>query len=180
MSGQAEDKRTDEALMLAFRATLDEPSLEELMRRYYAAGLRLAEHRLRDRTLAEEAVQDAFLRVVRHRHRFDPRRRFGPWFFAILFKRCEDYRRKQARYQARLEALAPFADPPPVANSMAERLPAALETLPSLDREVLLLRFAQGASFARIAEILGVSAEAAKKRAQRALQRLRALLVQGT
>jgi RNA polymerase sigma factor (sigma-70 family) len=53
-----------------------------------------------------------------------------------------------------------------------------MESLPSLDREVLLLRFAHETPFRDIAEILGFSPEAAKKRALRAMQRLRRFLEQ--
>lgn len=164
--------------MLAFRAELDERVLHELMRRYYPAALRMAESRLRDRVLAEEAVQDAFLRVVRHRHRFDHSRRFSPWFFAILLNLCEDARRKEARYAAKLKGFTPEAEGRDSPSDAEERVRAAMESLPSLDREVLLLRFAHETPFRDIAEILGFSPEAAKKRALRAMQRLRRFLEQ--
>jgi RNA polymerase sigma-70 factor (ECF subfamily) len=166
--------------MLAFKESLDERVLHELMRRHYPAALRIAESRLRDRLLAEEAVQDAFLRIVRHRRRFKPDRRFCPWFFTILFNLCEDYRRKEIRYTAKLKEFTPEGEAHFSGGDAEERVRAALDTLPSLDREVLLLRFAHETPFREIAEVLGLSTEAAKKRALRAMQRLRSVFGQTT
>jgi DNA-directed RNA polymerase specialized sigma24 family protein len=49
-----------------------------------------------------------------------------------------------------------------------------MRALPPLERDVLVLRIVEGLSFAEIAAAVGISEEAAKKRSQRGLQRLRA------
>ena len=55
---------------------------------YYARCLRFALHMLGNRDDAEEAVQDAFIRVYRALPGYEEREAFEPWLFRILANRC--------------------------------------------------------------------------------------------
>jgi len=163
---------TDESLMVLFRDTLTEEPLHELMRRHSEPARFVAQGRLGSAAAAQDAVQESFIRVVRERARYDSSRPFAPWFYTILRNVCTDHQRKESRYRDRLEKLAEAAP-------LAERRPDAgfaVEALGQLDdgeREILVLRLINGLSFREIAEHLGCSEDAAKKRGQRALRRLR-------
>jgi RNA polymerase sigma-70 factor (ECF subfamily) len=61
-------------------------------------------------------------------------------------------------------------------QELRERVRAALDELPEADREVLVLRYLEQLTAQEVGAVLGVSEAAAKKRALRALQRLRAFL----
>ncbi len=162
---------SDEALMLSFRDSLDEAFFSELMSRHYGPALHVAETRLFDSENAVDAVQEAFVRIVRKRKHYDGRR-FAPWFYAILRNICTDIIRKEMRrkkkhdaFQVEIPEAAPAARP--------DEFDALIAALPPGDREALTLRYAADLSFAEIAAHLDCSEAAAKKRVQRALQRLR-------
>lgn len=161
----------DEDLMLRFRDTLDERVFDELTERYYGRALTIAESRIFDRVLARDAVQDTFVRIVRNRKKYDGRS-FATWFYTILRNTCTDFIRKEMRHRRKLETLAaqPRPDAPAPEQSKFEEITAGL---PPAERELMVYRYVQGLSFAEIAELLGCTEDAAKKRGQRALKKLR-------
>ncbi|KPJ74766.1 MAG: hypothetical protein AMK72_03575 [Planctomycetes bacterium SM23_25] len=165
---------SSERLMARFQERLDAKAMEELASRFMGPALGVAQQILPDRGLAEDAVQEAFLRVVRNHRQYDPQRPFSHWFYAIVRNVCRDLLRRQARHVELVRQVA--------AQSKAEiepgttDLPAAtdlLHGLPRGERDVLTLRVAGGMRFEEIGIALGISKEAAKKRAQRGLRRLR-------
>ncbi len=170
----SEHEATAEALMARFRRFGDTAAFDELVSRHIDRALAVASEILRDRALAEDAVQEAFLHVVRARRQYQPSKPFSAWFYTILRNVCRDLLRRHSR-QARLiqevAAGAPVSvDPPSAGGASAERL---LEQLPEPERAVLTLRLVCELPLADVAAALGISYEAAKKRAQRGLQRLR-------
>ncbi len=164
---------SNERLMVRYQRRLDEGAFAQLVARFVGPAHGVAAQLLGSRSLAEDAVQEAFLRLVRRRERYDPSLPFGPWFYAILRNVCTDLLRRQARdaraaHEAGLERARRDTAIPPAGE--------ALELLGQLkgdDRAVVMLRVVQGLAFAEVAAALGISEEAAKKRAQRALRRLR-------
>ena len=162
--------------MERFRDDCDEDALRRLVQRYESRARAYARGWLRHHAAAEDAVQDAFIRVVRRGARYDERRPFAPWFWRLLRRVVRDAWRTQRRHARRLEALAAELDSVPPESGEAvvsEPLADLLAGLAADDRHVLLLRFASELSYAEIAGSLGCSEDAAKKRAQRALVRLR-------
>lgn len=165
----------DEILMQRFRESDDESAFDELISRYYRPALVVARGRLPSRAdLAEDAVQEAFIRTVRHRDRFDCRRPFAAWFYAILRNVCVDFGRKETRREQQIRELTLEQERAADERQTAPDAMALLRALSPGDREILVYRFIHGLSLQEIAEQLGISEEAAKKRAQRALKQLRA------
>ncbi|MBN2452057.1 MAG: sigma-70 family RNA polymerase sigma factor [Lentisphaeria bacterium] len=158
--------------MARFRDGFDEQALGELVTRYQRSAYVLARCRLGDERAAEDAVQEAFIRVVRHRRRYNPLRPFAPWFHELLRNVCLDSRRSHWRHRRKLQEFASAA-----ADAREEARPGAwpqlLEGLSADERELLVLRFVEGYSFPAIASLLGCSEEAVKKRSQRALSKAR-------
>jgi len=167
------DMTSCESLMRRFQDRLDAEAFDEIVRRFTAPALAAARQILSDPSLAEDAVQETFLRVVRGRRKYCPTKPFSSWFYAICRNVCTDMLRRQAR-QAKLVATAADCRPP-ASRAPWEGLdvPDLLAKLPHGDRTVLTLRIVHGFSFRDVAAAVGISEEAAKKRAQRALRRLR-------
>ena len=163
--------KPDEALMLAFRDTLDETFFNELTTRYYGRALTIAESRIFNRALAQDAVQETFIRIIRERKKYDGRK-FSPWFYTILRNICTDFIRKEMRHNHKLDELAAAA-PEKDSAASPEDFNSLIAALPPADRELLVYRFVQGLSFQETADLMGCSEDAAKKRSQRALQKLR-------
>ena len=165
---------TDEALMARFQCALDAGAFDEIVSRYLSSAVAVARQILSDSALAEDAAQEAFLRVVRKRQQYQPDKRFSSWFYTILRNICRDMLRKQTRQRALVREVAARQtanDTGPPTDSSDEL--ELLRILSPEARAVVDLRVAQGLSFRDVAAALGISEEAAKKRAQRALKQLR-------
>ncbi len=164
-----------EALMARFRERLDPAAMEGIVAKFTAPALAAARQILGSESLAEDAVQEAFLRLVRHPRLYDPRRPFSHWFYTVLRNACRDHlRRRTKRAEVERRGAVPERDGPPAEGVDIRVL---LERLPEEEKPVLLLRLQGGLSFEEIGGFLGISLEAAKKRAQRGLRRLREKMV---
>jgi RNA polymerase sigma-70 factor (ECF subfamily) len=141
------------------------------------------------REVAEDLLQETFLRVVRTIGQYEHVGRFEAWLFRIAANLARD-RARQGGRRGRTGSLdGPRSDDPPpelvdragperrlVAQEESARLAAGLDQLSAAEREILLLRHYSGLPFAEIARILGVPLGTALARAHRALQHLRAAM----
>jgi RNA polymerase sigma-70 factor (ECF subfamily) len=183
MSGDDEpsdDEPSDEALMTAYRGG-DARALRELFRRHAPRLTRLMAMHVGSHGDAQDVVQATFLNL--HRARFDFREgsRLRPWLYTIAYNLMRDHHRYRARRPedttepARQHA-HPGDSPSPDAVLQDEPVRRALAQLPEAQREVILLHWFEGLSFAEIAEIVGAGRSAVKVRAHRGYKRLRELL----
>jgi RNA polymerase sigma-70 factor (ECF subfamily) len=157
----------------------DEAALGLLLDRY-RAPLHGFLWRRTDGPSVEDLFQETWLRVVRARDRFDPRRRFSTWLYQIANNLCRDrYRRRAveeralAVERARLEAAKPTGDGAAPAG-MALDMERRLRSLPERLREVLILRYYQDLGEAEIAQALRIPRGTVKSRLHAALRALRA------
>jgi RNA polymerase sigma-70 factor, ECF subfamily len=172
---------SDEALV-ALAARSEQSALAELYDRYGRTAYGLALRILRDQTLAEDAVQDAFLAVWRTASRFVPERgRASTWILTLVHRRAVDVvRREQRRRADSLER----ADEPAVEgveedawlHFQRERVQAALSRLPDAQREALELAYYGGFTQSELAERLGQPLGTIKSRMFAGLARMRELL----
>ena len=169
---------TDEELMERFAYNGDRRSMGMLVRRYAPTATGAAFRLLRSGDEAQDAVQDAFVNIIRARSDYRPHSPFGPWFYRILRNVCLDMLRKRKSYDNALVRLAgekvPEEDPP--AENRRSPFLELVGRLPEKDRRVLMLRVIDGLQLTEIAELCGCTEEAAKKRAQRGLKRLKSLV----
>jgi len=165
---------SSEFLMARFRDRLDAEAFEQIVSRFLAPALAVARGILSEAPLAEDAVQETFLRIIRARGRYLASRPFSNWFYAILRNVCKDMLRRRARYaKAIRETAIRKASPLQRASAEADETSEILASVPKESRAVLTLRIVHDLPFRDVAAALGISEEAAKKRAQRALRRLR-------
>jgi len=162
-----------ETLMARFQARLDSEAFEKIVSFNINPALAVARQILLDDALAEDAIQESFLRVIRKRDQYIPGNPFSCWFYAIVRNVCIDMLRKRSREKEVLENAATIVESIKPQRKLSE-IPKLLDLLASRERDVLVLRIVHGLGFRDIAAALGISEEAAKKRAQRALKRLRA------
>lgn len=160
--------------MRLFQQTLDEDAFAQLAARYLARGMAVARQFVRVEALAEEAVQEAFLKVVRTRDRYIPSKPFSSWFYAILRNVCVDMIRRQGREARAIQDIALRSDWTSRPAPQASDIQTMLAGLPPNERAALTLRVMDGLPIYEVAAALSISDEAAKKRIQRALQHLRA------
>jgi RNA polymerase sigma factor (sigma-70 family) len=174
---------SDEAL-IALLERGQEDALAELYDRYGQIAYSLAYRMLRNETLAEDAVQEAFLTVWRNAARFVPERaKASTWLLTIVHRRAVDLVRREER--RRTEPFTPSAEATSSEGSAAdaawlrlqrERVQDALRRLPDEQREALELAYYGGFTQSELAERLGQPLGTIKSRMFAGLARLRELL----
>src|SRR5581483_5572335 len=172
---------SDEALV-ALMARSENAALAELYDRFGRLAWGLAFRVLRDRALAEDAVQDAFLAAWRAAPRFAPERgSVRSWLLTLVHRRAVDLVRREERRRVEPDAEAGSgasggADDDALLRLERERVQAALARLPDRERETLELAYYGGFTQSELAERLGTPLGTIKSRMFSGLSRLRELL----
>jgi len=172
---------SDEALV-ALAARSEQSALAELYDRYGRPAYGLALRVLRDESLAEDAVQEAFLTVWRTAARFVPEKgKASTWILTLVHRRAVDVVRREQRRRADSLEQAPEpgaggADEEAWLRLQRERVQAALKQLPDQQREALELAYYGGFTQSELAERLGQPIGTIKSRMFNGLTRLRELL----
>ena len=125
-----------------------------------------------------DAVQDAFVDAYRGLKRFDPQRRFYPWFYVILRNRCFkllEHRKRRPNCVNVDGAEAVMALSETSQDRMGE-LNDALSMLSAADREIVLLKHIDGLTYGELAERLGIPTGTVMSRLYHARLRLREAL----
>ncbi len=153
----------------------DGPAFEELLAPVLDPAFRQAITMLRDRSAAEDAVQEAALRAWRRIGRFRSGADLRPWFLAIVANECRSVRRSRWWHVIRYGEVAPSALPDPWEVASADRLDldAALERLPRRHLLVLVLYYHLDLPTDEVGRVLGCSRNSARVRIHRALGALR-------
>ncbi len=178
---------TDAQLLTAFATHKDQHAFAELVRRHIDWVYSLARRLVSNPQSAEDVNQAVFILVAQKAPLLAAHRQLNGWLFrATRYCAANALKQQAARRRHEQEASAMRAEqsPPeenlnPLWQEIAPHLDAALARLNAPDREALLLKYYQNKTAAEVGATLGVSEEAAKKRLQRALDRLRTALAGG-
>src|SRR3954466_6820711 len=160
----------------------DVRAFAELVDSYYARCLRFALHMLSNRSDAEEAVQDTFVRVYRALPSYVERESFEPWLFRILANPCRRAGTRERR-PAEFVELGDVPDRPSEhrhddAIAWREEIALALAALPPEQREAFLMRHVEDLSYDDMAVATGAGVSALKMRVKRACDALRLWLTE--
>ncbi|MGH3004193.1 MAG: RNA polymerase sigma factor [Gaiellaceae bacterium] len=175
--------RADDVL-LSDMAAGDESALAELYDRFGRVAYGVAYRIVRDRTLAEDAVQDAFLAAWRTAASFDSGRgKVSTWLLTLVHRRAVDVVRREDRRRALPLEHAPVASGDATEDSAEvreerRRVQTALARLPDQQRRALELAYYGGLSQSELADELGVPIGTVKSRMFTALAKLRDLLAE--
>jgi RNA polymerase sigma-70 factor (ECF subfamily) len=158
----------------------DRDAFEVLYRRYARLVYGLALRRLRDRGLAEDAVQETFASIWRSASSYRADRGPGaPWLYAVARNAIVDRIRGQARAATRVPA-DPVSDAGPEERAetgwVAWQVHRAFMELPETERTVLELAYWAGLSQSQIADFLGIPLGTVKTRTRSGLSRMADLL----
>ena len=143
----------------------------------------------RDRSLAEEVLQVAYVKVLDGSARFDGRSSFKTFLFGVIRRTAMEQRRARWLSTHRLAAwfnrrTEPIPARDPEASSLkaerARELALALSQLSTRQRQVLHLVFSQDLTIAEAATVLAISTGSARRHYERGKARLRELLAGGT
>ena len=152
-------------------------SFGALYQRYHSSMVALAYSMLADRDIAEDAAQEVFAIACRDMRTLKNKERFAAWLAGIC--------RNVSRQMLRTKSIKPVTGWQPQAQSspeLAERIGAGSErhetirravwNLRQSEREVIVLRYFDGFSQARISQVLGLSPQAVNGRLVRAKRKI--------
>jgi RNA polymerase sigma factor (sigma-70 family) len=172
---------SDIELLDAYASGRSEDAFRELVARHidfiYSAAMR----QLRNPHLAEEATQSAFIALAGKARQLRRETIIAGWLHRAVHFAALNLQRSEARRKHWEEEAVTMNVPSDTDHVFQEfalpHVDGALAELSEADRDAVILRFLQQRSFRDVAQTLGTSEEAAKKRVSRALERLRELLV---
>jgi RNA polymerase sigma-70 factor (ECF subfamily) len=172
------DGPADDVLMVR-AAKGDGRAFQILAQRHAAGALRVARRILRNEALAEEIVQDAFLRVWINAPRWRPQAQFRTWLYRIVFNLCLNAQRRPRDLP--LAAAGDPADPADAGAALERRqrdqqLAAAIDALPPRQRVAIVLTYQEGLGNAEVAAVLDASVSGVEALLVRAKRALRAAL----
>lgn len=182
----------DDETLICEIAAKNPVAINEFYTRWFPQFVRLATWLLGDPHWAEDVAQETVIRIITSAPQYERGRKPEAWFTIILRNLAEDRRRREKRRRAEsLSAggsdedgpqaidVADDTPPPEVVSLARERhraVRAAVELLPDVDREVVVLRDIEGRKAPEVARILGISTATVGGRLFRARQRLAGLL----
>jgi RNA polymerase sigma-70 factor (ECF subfamily) len=178
------------ALVLAGDREAAREKFSDLVATQQRRAVRIAYHYLRDAYDADEAVQDAFVKVFTHITTYREDLPFEVWFTRILVNACLDIgkaRTRRLRWVMPAAAQSEGSVPDPVApqpgpearlmsSERARQIAAAIEQLPDRQRAVFTLCHIAEQSTSEVSAALGVSEATVRVHLFRAIRRLRKLL----
>ncbi len=131
-----------------------------------------------DRRHAADLLQEAWIRIHKARHTYQPGQPLMPWLYAIArHVRIDAFRKRRAeRLEQPLESIAEPAVAPTASPGAAPDLHALLAQLPDSQREVVCMLKLSGLSLEEVARATSSSIGSVKQKAHRAYEKLRALL----
>ena len=156
----------------------DSAAVASVVERYQHRLYRYLRRLVREPAAADDLFQQTWLNVVRQMNRYDSRRTFDTWLFAIAHNAAMDLLRRQTdesleESEHKLAAAEPDALSAAMASERTTVLASEMAGLSAQYREVLTLRFEEGMKLEEIAEVTRAPLSTVKSRVQRALETLR-------
>lgn len=173
----------DSTLLRRYLELRDEAAFAELVGRHVDGVYSMARRRVGgDHQLAADVAQEVFLTLVQQAHRLTNHPTLVGWLYtttrniAVNLVRAERRRFAGEQEALAMQKLEMDATGPIDWSTSAPLLEEALDTLPASDRLAVLMRFIERRPFAEIGAVLSLSEEAARKRVERTVEKLRAAL----
>ena len=155
----------------------DKKSFSELVQRHQRGLLRLTLRFTREQALAEDVVQDSFIKAYQKIHLFEGRSSFKSWLFQIAMNTAKNRFRERQTNQVQIEDLRmgveAGAENDLLRMDIKKRIRLEIDKLPEKQRTALSLRVFEDLSFKEIAVIMNCPYDTAKANYRHALLKLR-------
>jgi RNA polymerase sigma factor (sigma-70 family) len=169
---------TDAELLDRYARSADEAAFSEIVRRHSPLVLAITRRRMGNSGFAEDAAQQVFIALSRRSRQLRAIPCLPAWLQKAAVYESATILRREAR-QRRRALRSSELDSPEEASAQGADIDRALASLPSPDRQILLLHHFEKLRYEQIAQRMGITAAAAQRRGHRALERLARLLKGG-
>lgn len=158
-------------------------AFSELVQRHQRSLLRLSLRFTREQSLAEDIVQESFIKAFQKIDLFEGRASFKSWLFQIALNTAKNKFRERSHDMVNIEdvnlGVDPGAEADMVQADIKKAIRAEVDRLPEKQRMALTLRIFEDLSFKEIAQIMGCPYDTAKANYRHALLKLRERLEEG-
>ena len=179
-------RRMDDGEVVTAFLEGEERAFQELVERYQTRLLNFIYRTVGDRERAEDLVQEVFIRIYRHLHRFDRSKKFSTWAYTIasnlaknelrnrsrnplvLFQTLRGTRNEEEDRPLQFEDLQSRPDDLYRKRHLRSLVEETVSQLPEHHRQVFVLRELEGKSYEEIAEITDCNLGTVKSRLNRA------------
>ncbi|MDP3274197.1 MAG: RNA polymerase sigma factor [Deltaproteobacteria bacterium] len=195
MTSARHESPSDETLLEQFR-TGERAAFDKLVARHRVGLFNFILRSVKDRSLAEELLQDVWIRIITAAGDFQRASKFSTWAYTVARNLCIDHARKAVlRRHPSLDHSAgrsedgptlgdvvpdrkPIADRESIAAQLRAQLVEAIQNLPEDQREVFMLREYSNLPFKEIADVVGAPENTVKSRMRYAIERLQGALAE--
>lgn len=168
-----------------------EDSFEELVRRYQRPIVNYVYRMLSDYDASLDVTQEVFIKVYNSMTRYSSDYKFSTWLYRIAHNAAIDYMRRHSvneqsieaenadgSYQLQIESTQPTPEQERERSEWRTEIESVVKCLPSVYRELILLRHSQDLSYDEIAEITNLPLGTVKNRLFRAREMMREIFVE--
>ena len=177
--------------LIAKAITGREDGFEELVRRYQRPITNYVFRMLNDYDSSLDVTQEVFIKVYNSLHKYSSEYKFSTWLYRIAHNAAIDYMRRRApneqsietenkdgAYQLQIESPNPTPEQDRERSEWRTEIESVVKCLPSVYRELIVLRHAQDLSYDEIAEITNLPLGTVKNRLFRAREMMREIFVE--
>jgi RNA polymerase sigma-70 factor (ECF subfamily) len=175
---QAQIALSDNEIIREYLRTHKQEFFSILYRKYADKVYRKCYTLLKDQGLAEDAMQDIFVKIMMNLASFNEKSQFSTWIYSITYNYCIDYIRKHKKekklFVDDIERAPDLVDDVPdefLLSMEVKRLKVILDRLPVDDNAILLMKYQDDMSIKEIAELLGKTESAVKMKIKRAKEK---------
>ena len=175
-AGSGADQTDDLELVQKVRDG-DRNAFSQLVRRHQKNLMRLCVRFMKDVDMAEDIVQESFIKAYERLHSFEGRASFKSWLFQIAVNTAKNRLRDRRDSGVNIDdlhlAVSARAETTLVHTAVAQLIQKSVDTLPMKQKTALVLRIYEDLSFKEIAEIMECPYDTAKANYRHALMKLR-------
>ena len=168
-----------------------EDSFEELVRRYQRQITNYVYRMLNDYDASLDVTQEVFIKVYNSLARYSSEYKFSTWLYRIAHNAAIDYMRRHSvneqsieaenadgSFQLQIESPRPTPEQDRERSEWRTEIESVVKCLPTVYRELILLRHAQDLSYDEIAEVTNLPLGTVKNRLFRAREMMREIFVE--
>lgn len=178
MVKQAHITLSDQEIIREYLRTQRQDYFSMLYMKYADKVYRKCYTLLKDQGIAEDAMQDIFVKIMMNLASFSEKSQFSTWIYSITYNYCIDYIRKNKKakqlFVDDIERAPDLIDDVPdefLLSMEVKRLKTILEKLPVDDHAILLMKYQDDMSIRDIAELLTKTESAVKMKIKRAKEK---------